>query len=650
MSRSWGLMGGRPSNLFGQISAASVYASGSAAKRVFNFNRRNQQYYQPPPPPPPSPLPPFFVTPGGDINGRSLSVSGSVNASALFVNGVQIESGVTGPTGEQGIQGVTGPTGEQGPAGMDGAAGGPTGPTGSNGTDGSTGPTGEIGPTGVTGPAGTFNSGDAINCDAISCASLNVGNTGSINSSGAITGTSLDVGGSGPINCGTITVGNFTGMQSALGQITCRANVIYNEVDSENPGYVGLFCNGTNSLTIGENPGTSGYTPSYGNLECQGITLNSLGNVPGTLDIVFVDFENELQFNGNPIMNMTGEMIPTSINSGGNISTNGSMSANQITLGVPGNSGTLGVDNGELTFNGSTIFGPTGPAGPTGPTIGVTGESFLSFGTTGSGNETFTFNSPTSITSTGEYNTLYSLQKFNVTTFCACFHFSPEAYPNDSYNTIIGTQDYNIGFSNIDSTNVYSSNITGFTINNTPYNPGDFFTILFDGSSVHLFQNGVVIKSCAYLNTTAAQYFYWYSTGSNTGSFTVNEIKGYQMPLGVIGETGHTGEQGIQGVTGPTGEQGPTGPTGPVGTFNSGDAISCSTLYASQGISGSSLNVGSGDITCGELNVLVNGSTYGVNSSGQLNGTSLQLGNGTLTVSSDGQILYFNDTQIYPVS
>lgn len=57
-------------------------------------------------------------------------------------------TGITGPTGPQGIQGATGPTGPQGIQGI-------TGPTGPQGIQGITGPTGPQGIRGATGADGT---------------------------------------------------------------------------------------------------------------------------------------------------------------------------------------------------------------------------------------------------------------------------------------------------------------------------------------------------------------------------------------------------------------------------------------------------------------------------------------------------------------
>ena len=60
-------------------------------------------------------------------------------------------TGITGPTGPQGIQGATGPTGPQGIQGITG----PTGPQGIQGITGPTGPQGIQGATGADGAAAT---------------------------------------------------------------------------------------------------------------------------------------------------------------------------------------------------------------------------------------------------------------------------------------------------------------------------------------------------------------------------------------------------------------------------------------------------------------------------------------------------------------
>ena len=73
---------------------------------------------------------------------------------------VYTPTGITGPTGPQGIQGATGPTGPQGIQGATGPTGpqgiqGMTGPTGPQGIQGATGPTGPQGIQGATGADGT---------------------------------------------------------------------------------------------------------------------------------------------------------------------------------------------------------------------------------------------------------------------------------------------------------------------------------------------------------------------------------------------------------------------------------------------------------------------------------------------------------------
>ncbi|MCA1800057.1 MAG: right-handed parallel beta-helix repeat-containing protein, partial [Actinobacteria bacterium] len=67
--------------------------------------------------------------------------------------GPQGPIGLTGDTGPQGIQGVEGPAGPEGPQGLPGDDGA-TGPTGPQGTQGETGLTGATGPEGPQGPAG----------------------------------------------------------------------------------------------------------------------------------------------------------------------------------------------------------------------------------------------------------------------------------------------------------------------------------------------------------------------------------------------------------------------------------------------------------------------------------------------------------------
>ena len=212
MSRNWGLMGGRPSTLSGPISASAYYvATGNLGNWIGRYNRRNQQYYQPPLPPPPPPLPPFYVTPGGDINGRSLNVSGNVNASGLFVNGVQVESGITGPTGAQGSIGPAGPSG--GPIGPTGETGA-TGDTGATGVSGDTGATGETGDTGSTGATGATGSTGETGVTGSTGATGATGSTGATGASGA-TGATGATGASG--YTGATGASGYTGATGASG-------------------------------------------------------------------------------------------------------------------------------------------------------------------------------------------------------------------------------------------------------------------------------------------------------------------------------------------------------------------------------------------------------------------------------------------------
>ena len=71
-----------------------------------------------------------------------------------LVSGATGEQGATGPAGATGDAGPTGPTGPSGEQGPTGATVGDTGPTGPTGDAGPTGDTGATGPTGATGATG----------------------------------------------------------------------------------------------------------------------------------------------------------------------------------------------------------------------------------------------------------------------------------------------------------------------------------------------------------------------------------------------------------------------------------------------------------------------------------------------------------------
>jgi hypothetical protein len=84
------------------------------------------------------------------ILGFVLSTNGSAGTNPVFLFGVEIRGGATGPTGATGAVGATGATGPQGPAGAQGA----TGPQGNQGVQGIQGIQGVTGATGATAPRG----------------------------------------------------------------------------------------------------------------------------------------------------------------------------------------------------------------------------------------------------------------------------------------------------------------------------------------------------------------------------------------------------------------------------------------------------------------------------------------------------------------
>jgi hypothetical protein len=616
-------MGGRPSTLSGPISASAYYvATGNLGNWIGRYNRRNQQYYQPPLPPPPPPLPPFYVTPGGDINGRSLNVSGNVNTSGLFVNGVQVESGVTGPTGA-------------------------TGPTGTNGTDGSQGIQGVTGPTGVLGSTGVItltNSSGSLNLNFLPDTTLSIGSGTSGDSSvnGVIMCSALELF-NGPtgypivVNNGELVFNNqiigpgFTG-----GAINCTTL-------SASQGITGSSLN-VDTITLGTSPSATIMTsstneqnynvltisngPDRNLLQCAGI-LFDIDNNTGSSGYISIGTNGDLVFGqGNnieygvyPIMNSAGVLTPNSILvNAGNIATNGNMLANAIVLGVSGNSGTLGVTNGELTFNNTLIFGPTGATGATGSTgetgvtgaTGPTGETGVT-GATGETGVTGATGPTGEIGATGA--TGHTGQQGPIGTFdtTSSINTSGTIQANSiiagmsgiSCNGPIACESLNVG---MDGLNVGGFIILGFDRDRciTIDNDGDL-AFGFAGPSGPTGPSFSIITDTGELNPLSIAV-------SSGGSITTNgSMSANEITLGGAGDTG------ILGIA--SSEL----------TFNGVSIIGSSGQF-----NGSSVDVGSGGITCGS----VFATDLNITGSG---------GNGKLTVSSNGEILYFNGSQIYPV-
>jgi collagen triple helix repeat protein len=108
------------------------------------------------------------------------------------VQGVQGNTGATGPQGVKGDAGATGPagatgaTGQQGLKGDTGATGaaGVTGATGSQGLQGDTGATGSSGATGPQGPAGGTALWAKVNSDATLVAGSHVSSVSKITAAG----------------------------------------------------------------------------------------------------------------------------------------------------------------------------------------------------------------------------------------------------------------------------------------------------------------------------------------------------------------------------------------------------------------------------------------------------------------------------------
>ena len=263
--------------------------------------------------------------------------------------------------------------------------------------------------------------------------------------------------------------------------------------------------------------------------------------------------------------------------------------------GATGNTGTTGPtgwtgSTGPTGNTGTTgATGPTGPTGWTGPT-GNTGSTGATGVTGHYGPALFTllpFDTAFLITA-NSYTLLNQGYVLSLEQFTSTYNniIIQGVFPN----TVVSTDDMFVGGLVVPS---ILQQLWGFIVNSSgisvqygPSNiqfiqslsPNTFFSLLFDGTYVHYFINGVQVYQSQYINTSKI-VFYSGVAGTPAESLTVpyifTNIAMYMVASGVAGSTGagSTGSTGPTGVagnggTGPTGPAGiatNTGPTGPVG-------------------------------------------------------------------------------------
>ncbi len=302
----------------------------------------------------------------GDIEPRSVSITGYGKVIDSQGNWVGPPSGLygpTGPTGATGPMGPTGPAGATGPMGPTGPAGatgpmGPTGPAGSPG--GATGPAGPTGPTGVpgtTGPAGATGATGAQGPAGATGSQGPVGATGPQGIAGptGLAGVTGAVGPTGPT--GPTGEPGATGAQGPAGP-------------TGSPGVTGVKGptgpTGAPGATGAQGPagptGSPGATGATGPAGATGpLGATGAAGTPGPTGPIGPTGATGTQGAAGPtgLQGPTGERGPT-----GPVGTTGGTGAQGSTgpAGATGATGTQGP------------VGPTGPPGATGP-MGPTGAT-----------------------------------------------------------------------------------------------------------------------------------------------------------------------------------------------------------------------------------------------------------------------------------
>ncbi len=362
------------------------------------------------------------------ILGFVLSTNGSAGTNPVFLFGVEIRGGATGPTGATGAVGATGATGAIGATGAQGIQGavgatgaqGIQGPQGIQGVPGVTGATGATGATGNpataagtwsagggTGPGGSYSAGDVVfyaptQSSYISASSANnstppnapwqllsaqgptgtTGATGAIGSTGAVgpagaTGAQGIQGITGPVGAtGTTGATGATGAQGIQG-FTGPQGPAGAQGATGPQGFQG-------------NPGLSGSAGPIGATGATGATGSPLlaagiwsaggGSAPdhsyNSGDVVFDALTQSSYISASNENTSVPPNAPWQLLAGPGAT--GSTGATGAT-GATGDAGPQGIPGitgpqGPVGATGVGLTGAQGPAGPAGPT-GATGLS-----------------------------------------------------------------------------------------------------------------------------------------------------------------------------------------------------------------------------------------------------------------------------------
>ena len=329
----------------------------------------------------PNALPVLIDTSNGKIGvGALASVIGPIG-----------RTGPTGPTGAQGIPGVPGPGGPTGPAG---GAPGVTGPIGPMGPPGLAGPTGPIGPQGNDGSVvdsdalantrvganALYSNIDGINNVAVGYSSLKTNASGAGNTAvgtatlfANTTGQSNTAAGFDALNLNTTGSFNVATGESALQSNTTGASNVatgYGALDSNESGSQntalgnGALANlaaGNSNLAIGNGAGTAVTTGSHN------IHVANVG-VPGDTGTIRIGDGNQTQTFISGVstsdLSATLNLLPVVIDPAtGQLGTSSNLAG-----GIPGPKGERGATGAQGVVGSQGATGNTGATGSTGAT------------------------------------------------------------------------------------------------------------------------------------------------------------------------------------------------------------------------------------------------------------------------------------------
>jgi hypothetical protein len=486
---------------------------------------------------------------------------GATGASGLQgTQGLQGSIGLQGLEGLQGIQGIIGTQGSQGLQGISGLQGlmGSTGASGLQGTQGYQGLQGDIGFQGLQGLIGSTGASGLQGTQGLQGLQGDIGYQGLQGNMGiqgyqGATGTQGYQGLQGDI--GPQGLSGLQGLQGLIGSTGERGYQGYQGTD----GLQGFQGNQGSAGSIGER----GYQGLEGSMGVQGYQ-GYQGFAGSTGTIGYQGFQGLIGLIGS-----TGSS---------GLQGNQGLIGSQGTQGLIGLQGLVGLQGLEGSAGSIGLQGATGDFGATNFTWDLLGFNLLN---------------SNSIKSTTTFASAFSYESYIIPS-CVIFQagqtnrFLAGGF-TDTFESPLGLSGLIYGFYLLNNTQIriYESGVDQGIFGT--YTTSTFFMVIYDGSYVKYYVDGVLVRTVS-RSITSALYLYFYAFSTNTSIYNAHFFP--MSPIGaqgLMGATGSAGSQGFQGLMGATGSKGNDGVQGLQGLAGSTGSIG---LQGTQGLQGIQGNVG----------------------------------------------------------